>query len=105
MYALRYGTLPLVHRTGGLADSVGQITRASLADESGTGFLFEQPHGRALLASGLEALALYRDEPETWRQAQLNGMKQDVGWRQSAERYLAVYQRALDSRRDRSAAS
>ena len=104
MYALRYGTLPIVHRTGGLADSVTALTPASLADGSGTGFLFDRPTAPDLATCARSALALFHDDPAAWRAAQGNAMNQDLGWQRSAAAYVAVYRNALERRRQRLAA-
>jgi starch synthase len=103
MYALRYGTLPIVHRTGGLADSVTALTPASLADGSGTGFLFDRPTASDLAACAREALALYHDDPAAWREAQRNAMGRDLGWQRSAADYVEVYENALERRHQRPA--
>ncbi len=85
MYGMRYGTPPVVRRTGGLADSV---TNASL--EGGTGFVFDDPGAAALQQTIKWAIECYRD-PNTFRRIQLNGMHRDVGWRHSAQLYLDLY--------------
>jgi len=91
MYSQRYGTLPLVCRTGGLADSVVDCTPQTLADGSASGFSFAPPASDALLATVQRALELYRDR-EAWRRVQLNAMARDVSWRGSARQYLRVYE-------------
>jgi starch synthase len=101
MYALRYGTLPIVHRTGGLADSVVQLTPDSLEGGTGTGFLFDAPTPAALAEAAAEAIAFARGAPDSWRAAQRNAMTVDFGWRHAAGQYLEVYQNALDARRER----
>jgi starch synthase len=88
MYGMRYGTPPVVRRTGGLADSV---TNASL--EGGTGFVFDEPGVSALQQTIRWAIECYRDTP-TFRRIQLNGMRRDVSWRHSAQLYLELYQAA-----------
>ncbi len=85
MYGMRYGTPPVVRRTGGLADSV---TNASL--EGGTGFVFDEPGVAALQQTIRWAIECYRDTP-TFRRIQLNGMNRDVSWRHSAQLYLELY--------------
>lgn len=88
MYSMRYGTPPVAHRTGGLADSIQQWDGAT-----GTGFLFE-PHTPEALAGALEdALAAYEDR-EGWRRLVVNGMTRDFSWVVRAEEYRAVYRRA-----------
>ncbi len=86
MYGMRYGTPPVVRRTGGLADSV---IDASLRD--GTGFVFDDAAPAALYRSIVRAIECYRDGKK-FQRLQVNGMRRDVGWRNSAQRYLDLYQ-------------
>ena len=89
MYSLRYGTVPIVHRTGGLADTVKTWSPAAGA---GNGFAFEH-HDAAGLTWGVEAaLATYRDRA-TWARLQQNGMAEDFSWSVQARLYERVYQR------------
>jgi starch synthase len=74
MYSQRYGTPPVVRRTGGLADSVTEATPVSIADGSGSGFLFEQAEPAALADALGRALRLYRHDTAAWRHLQANGM-------------------------------
>jgi starch synthase len=90
LYGLRYGTLPLVRRVGGLADSVADATPAALRDDSATGFVFDEASGAAFLQCALRAIECFR-EPETWSRMQRRAMAQDFSWAASARRYLAVY--------------
>jgi starch synthase len=95
MYGLRYGTLPVVRRTGGLADSVvdaGPHARA----EKGTGFVFAEPTAAALSDALSRALDAYRDAA-AWTRLQRNAMAQDVGWDLAAEKYAALYEEAGDA--------
>lgn len=94
MYSMRYGTLPVVRRTGGLADSVVDITPRSLSEQTATGFVFENANREELRACLLRALLLYRDR-ETWRQVQSCGMRRDFSWSASAARYLELYRTLL----------
>ncbi len=93
MYSQRYGTPPIAHRTGGLADSIVDATPAALADGTASGFLFDDATLDALHAAVARAVALYHDS-QRWRALQQAGMRMDFGWSASAARYLAVY-RAL----------
>lgn len=101
MYSQCYGTPPVVHRTGGLADSVAEATTASVAEGTGTGFFFDQPTGDALAAALKRAIGLYRSDPDTWARVQANGMRQDFSWQAAAGRYIEVYEQALEDRRHR----
>jgi starch synthase len=97
MIALRYGTPPIVRRTGGLADSVVD------ADErpgEGTGFVFDAATPAALVAAVARAAALRRDEPAGWSALQDRGMAVDFRWDTgSAPKYLDAYRRAIRIRR------
>ena len=90
LYALAYGTLPLVHRVGGLADTVCDATPANLADGLATGFVFDQPDVPSLKAA-LDRLFLLWQSPGTWSGMRQNAMRQDFGWPASARQYHALY--------------
>jgi starch synthase len=90
MYSLRYGTPPIVFRTGGLADTVVDANQATLADASATGFVFDTPDVAAFLDAIHRALDLYR-QPAQWRRLQQTGMRQSFDWSESAGHYLALY--------------
>ncbi|MBX7100381.1 MAG: glycogen synthase [Myxococcaceae bacterium] len=87
LYSLRYGTVPVVHKTGGLADSVQLFDPRT---GTGTGFPFDQ-HDQPGLRWGIEAaLRVYQDRP-AWRQLQKNGMAQDFSWEKQARLYERLY--------------
>jgi starch synthase len=90
LYALRYGALPLVRRTGGLADTVVDANAVTLADGSATGFAFDEETPTALAAAGQRAIALYAD-PAAWRRVVRRAMTRDFSWAAAARRYLALY--------------
>jgi len=92
-YAMRYGTIPIVRRTGGLADTVVPIGR-----EDATGFLFEEPQPHPLLDRLFEAVTLWEHAPDEIHRLRLNGMNRDASWDRSAEQYSQVYQWAVDAR-------
>jgi phosphoglucomutase len=97
LYGLRYGTLPIVARVGGLADTVIDANEAALADGVATGFQFA-PVGAEALGFALErALALYRD-PARWRAMQRRAMTRRVDWSAPAEAYDRLYRQLLASR-------
>ncbi len=90
MYSLRYGTPPIVYKTGGLADTVVDATEAGLADASANGFVFETPGVAAFVAAIRRALKLLR-QPVRWRRLQQTGMRQSFDWQQSASHYVSLY--------------
>jgi starch synthase len=88
MYSMRYGTPPVAHRTGGLADTIQPWDGAA-----GTGFLFSPHTSEALTAALEDALAVFQDG-DAWRRLVANGMAQDFSWEGRADEYRAVYRRA-----------
>ena len=90
LYALRYGTLPLVRRVGGLADTVVDASAENLQSDRATGFSFDESSRHALSQRIREACGLYRDQPR-WKQVQLRAMAQDFSWDDSAANYEALY--------------
>jgi starch synthase len=97
LYALRYGTLPLVRRVGGLADSVLDATPVALQNGSATGFMFDQLNGVAFLYAARRAIECYQDK-DLWRQLQQRAMLQDFSWVAAAKRYIDVYRSASAGR-------
>ncbi len=101
MYSLRYGSVPVVHRTGGLADTVVDATPDNLETARATGFLFEHTDIEGLWYAIRQALALRANDPDGWRRLMVTGMRQDFSWQASARRYLELYRTAVgDLRRD-----
>ncbi len=96
IYALRYGTLPLVRKVGGLADSVSDGTAAGL-DNQATGFAFSGNTLEDLMTCVRRALELYR-QPVAWRRMQRYAMRQDFSWQQPARQYLKLYRTLTGSR-------
>ncbi len=90
MYSLRYGTPPIVYRTGGLADTVVDTHALTLADASANGFVFDTPDVTAMLDAIHRALAYFR-QPAAWRRLQQLGMSRSFDWHVSAGHYLSLY--------------
>jgi starch synthase len=90
MYALRYGSVPVVRATGGLVDTVEPWDASS---GRGTGFRFDMPDGTGLMWALDQALSAWRDR-DTWPTLVRNGMSRDFSWERSAEAYVDVYRRA-----------
>lgn len=90
MYSLRYGTPPIVYKTGGLADTVIDANAATLEDGSANGFMFDRPDVAEFVAAIRRAIDLYR-QPTQWRRLQQTGMRQSFEWSDSADHYLALY--------------
>jgi starch synthase len=95
LIALRYGTIPIVRRTGGLADTIQEWDPAA---RTGTGFLFDPPTPEGCREAVARALGAHRD-PSARRRLVANAMAQDFSWEASAQKYLACYRRALKKAR------
>jgi starch synthase len=94
MYSQRYGTPPVVHAIGGLADSVVDCTAETLRDGTASGFVFRGMTAANLLATIQRAVCLYH-EPRKWKALRKNCMVKKLGWEISAEAYKAVYLQVL----------
>jgi starch synthase len=101
LYSLRYGTVPVVHRTGGIADTITDYSPQALVEGKANGFVLETPTTQALTEALGRALTLYRTNPKAWQQLQLVGMKQDWSWSRSAREYHALYERVAEAGRGR----
>jgi starch synthase len=96
MYGLRYGTPPVVTRTGGLADSVIDTNEETIKAGTANGFVIESTEPQQLLAKIQQALGYLQDD-KVWKQIQRNGMRQDLGWGQSARAYMTIYEQLTQS--------
>jgi starch synthase len=90
LYGLRYGCVPVVARTGGLADTVIDANVAALSSGVATGFQFSPINTDTLQAVLARADSLFADK-KSWSGLQLQGMAQDVSWKASAATYATLY--------------
>lgn len=90
LYALRYGCVPVVARTGGLADTVIDANEAAVAAGAATGLMFPPDNGEALAQAATRMMQLYADR-KIWTTMQRNGMRTDVSWQHSAAKYGELY--------------
>lgn len=84
--AMRFGTVPIVRKTGGLADTVS---------DGKTGFVFKHYDSHALIWAIRRAIDIWYNHPEVWRAIQKRGMKKDFSWKYSAKKYVALYRKAM----------
>ncbi|SOE16385.1 starch synthase [Hoeflea halophila] len=94
LYGLRYGNVPVVARTGGLADTIIDANEAALAAEVATGFQFSPVSPDALRQALRRAIRAF-GEPKVWERLQNRGMKADVSWDRSALSYANLYAELL----------
>jgi starch synthase len=95
MYGLRYGTVPIVRRVGGLADTVRDV-----AADAGNGFVFDSAQPSALQEAIARAFALYR-QSALWAQLVQRAMGEDLSWDGPAQQYMALYKQLGGARREK----
>lgn len=95
LYSLRYGTIPVVRNTGGLADTVVAFTPRTALAETATGFHVEEATAESLLAALDQALVLYDDRP-VWERLMTVGMTKDISWTRSAETYERLFRSLIE---------
>ena len=95
LYSLNYGTIPVVHSTGGLADTVIDASPANLASGRATGFAFVPASPTAFADALHRCLNMYRTRSGQWLQVQQAGMQQDWSWRRSASDYERLYREVV----------
>jgi starch synthase len=94
LYGLRYGCVPVVARTGGLADTVIDANEAAVSANAATGFQFAPNSAEAMLHA-VQRMAQAHRNLDTWSSIQRQGMKADVSWNRSADRYVELYRLLL----------
>lgn len=95
LYSLKYGTVPIVHAVGGLANTVIHASRENVQAGTATGFSFIGPNAHRLSEALGEACDMYQNRRDVWSQLQQTGMSQDWSWQRSAHDYVALYRRTL----------
>lgn len=90
MYAMRYGTIPVVSRVGGLADSVRDV-QPQTSGRAPTGFVFDAPTGEAMTGALERCVSVYENQPEAWSVLQRAAMAGNFGWARSARAYARLY--------------
>ena len=98
LYSLAYGSVPIVRKTGGLADTVVDTTRANLNKDIATGIVFEPPTAEALVGAVRRACTLFQDK-QTYHKVQTTGMREDFSWERAAKAYINVYRQAVQKMR------
>jgi len=91
MYSLRYATLPIAHRTGGLADSIVDVDNSD-----GTGFLFDEMSSATIYGTIERALKLYYEDKKLLEEVRIRAMEQDFSWEHSAQEYIKSFEKILE---------
>jgi len=92
IYSLRYGTIPIVFNTGGLADTVTDYSKTG-----GDGFVFDRFSSKELIKTVQKAVEIYQDK-KLWKKLVTNAMKVDFSWSNSAKKYLNLYTQILEEK-------
>ena len=94
LYSLKYGTIPVVRATGGLADTIVDASDEALAAGTATGFVLRDSSGLALAEALRRAIAAY-ERPEVWQDLVRTAMSQDWSWNESAKKYVDLYRKTI----------
>jgi starch synthase len=97
LYAMKYGTIPIVRATGGLTDTVDEF---NLERDSGTGFKFKESAPSVLEETVLRAVDIFMKRPGTWQRVMVRGMNRDFSWKRSAMEYVQLYEKAIADRKN-----
>jgi starch synthase len=98
MIALRYGTIPIVRHTGGLADTIFDVDNSGRKFEETNGYTFDDPTNAALDGALNRAFDCWFHNPEKWRRLLLNGMNMDFSWNKPSNLYLEAYNNCLTNK-------
>ncbi|MBX3007986.1 MAG: glycogen synthase GlgA [Melioribacteraceae bacterium] len=93
MYSLVYGTVPIVRKTGGLADTVQQFNPKT---KTGNGFVFEKYNAKEMMSAIKQAVAIYSEDKSTWETIMKNGMKSNFSWTSSTKHYIDLYKKLTE---------
>ncbi|MCA9215237.1 MAG: glycogen synthase, partial [Planctomycetales bacterium] len=96
LYSLKYGTVPVVHKTGGLADTIADANGENLATGRANGFSFSNYDAGGLEHALNRACETFRHDKPMWAQLVATGMRQDWSWKTSAQKYVELYEQTVD---------
>lgn len=91
LISLRYGTVPIAHKTGGLADTVFDVDTAPQPQQERNGFTFDFADAPGVDWGLDRAIACFQNDPQKWRTLLLNGMRQDYSWKHATKDYMKIY--------------
>lgn len=91
MIALKYGSVPIVRRTGGLADTIFDVDNSGRPFEETNGYTFDAPDAKNIESALDRAIECWYHHPDRWRKILLSGMNTDFSWNKSSNEYLEIY--------------
>ncbi len=95
LIALRYGSIPVVRKTGGLADTVFDVNYSGKPFDETNGFVFDDPDLMGIDSALDRALNLWKTEPDTWKKLMVQAMNKDFSWNNSSGLYIDMYKKIL----------
>jgi starch synthase len=98
MYSLRYGTIPVVTSTGGLKDTVDNVTAARLEKGKATGYVIKDFTTASLVKALKSAVKLHKEEPEKWHKLVVTAMQKDFSWPKQAKKYVELFGNLIESK-------
>jgi len=97
MIALKYGAIPVVRRTGGLADTIFDVDHSGKPFEQTNGYTFDAPNKQGIESALSRAIDCWFQNPEKWRQLLIHGMKIDFSWNHPSDEYLEIYKKIINA--------
>lgn len=97
MIALKYGSVPIVRKTGGLADTIVDVDHSGKPFSETNGYTFDFPDNTGIVSALKRAIECWFHNPEKWRKLMINGMNIDFSWNKPADAYLTIYKKIIDS--------
>jgi starch synthase len=99
MIALKYGSIPIVRKTGGLADTIFDVDYSERPMEERNGYVFDHPDATGIESALSRAFECWFHQPEKWRKMVVQGMNIDFSWHLPAQEYLKIYQHVIAKKR------
>ena len=97
LIALKYGTVPIVRRTGGLGDTIFDVDYSDRPVEERNGYLFDAPDVAGFNSAFDRAMDRWFHNPDKWRKLMVNGMNMDYSWNRPAGQYVEIYKKLIQS--------
>jgi starch synthase len=97
MIALKYGTVPIVRRTGGLGDTISDVDFSEKPFDETNGYVFDYPDAAGIDSALDRAIHCWFEEQDKWRHLMINGMKTDFSWNRPSDEYLSIYKEIISS--------
>ena len=97
MIALKYGTIPIVRKTGGLADTIFDVDYSHEPEDKRNGYVFDHPDATGVNSALDRAIEAWFHNPDKWRKWMVQGMNIDFSWNKSSNEYLEIYESMKDN--------